>query len=109
LITHIGKERVALVKSFDELRVGIVTYVRNCRSCGTAWCRGMLVDLLEPTERYPTHDWIVLPNCSPWDDEDATIGAADVKTRRVYRVIDSEPKATSQEHTSTPKQLERVR
>jgi hypothetical protein len=64
------REKLRLVKSFNELKSGMIVVAKDCLACGAAWCRGMLISLeVEDGKRF----WLVTPNCVEDLDEDGVI------------------------------------
>lgn len=74
-------EKLELVKSFDELRTGVVIVIKNCQLC-TGMCRGMCIEDSDG-------DFEVVPSC---DGNKSFIDSGSVERGNIFRVVDEEPK-----------------
>jgi len=82
----INGEEVELVTDFDQLRAGVITYVRSCEAtgCGREWCRGMLTRRSMST----VDGWYCVPNCSRAKGKRSVISRRAISKGDVYIVVD---------------------
>lgn len=86
-------EKLRKVNSFSELKVGQIVVVKNCRQCGKAKCREMLIKY-NPSEPSLNPDTNKVENLPGFDiaplctNKPMILGAWTVNQGRVYLVED---------------------
>jgi len=104
---RINGELAKLVKSFDELRPGVVVFVCNCAFCGARAHRMMVIGGAQTFERFGRCvEAAPVPSCVRAGKY--AIAEETVSRREVYRVVDDAADADSADERAD-RELERVR
>jgi hypothetical protein len=87
-VVRVNGERLIPVKSFDELRVGMILVAKGCCKCDGGTHRFMLLNYVKQKPFWDGFAFDPVPMCFPPHDAKWVIAPTDVATGRLFRVDD---------------------